>query len=390
MRIGSQFIANKVVDCQAIFMQNCGVLMPPCNHSDNRGSYSSMPIELNKIRVCVVILNWNNWNATISCIKSLMSDGFPNLHITICDNNSGDGSFEKIKIWIESIPGFVGCAVLENSEDRSIYDSDINAIYEYEHDHDLNKAGCAFLILKTRQNYGYAKGNNLACNFVINRYNPGYILILNNDVIIKNSVVGLLVESLHNNKSYGIIGPVIRDIEGNHTIQESGRTFSRRIKLERNVQPGLSGMLKVDKIMGSCMLVRTSVFSELGGFDENYFLYYEDSDFCIRAYCLGYNTAVLFDAEIYHSRQGSSSPEIKYYYFTRNRLLFLGKHTTGLYFTVSVALHVLVYINRSILFFINEKDRSIAKAILMGLYDGITGRFGRGRFNEMKKSEIER
>ena len=84
----------------------------------------------------------------------------------------------------------------------------------------------------------------------------------------------------------------------------------------------------VDQVMGAFFLVRRSVFETLGGFDERFFVYYEDMDFAVRARKLGWNNVYLSTAQAFHRGQGTTdaATERRMFYFARSRVLYARKH----------------------------------------------------------------
>ena len=84
----------------------------------------------------------------------------------------------------------------------------------------------------------------------------------------------------------------------------------------------------VDQVMGAFFLVRRSVFETLGGFDERFFVYYEDMDFAVRARKLGWSSVYLSTAQAFHRGQGTTdaATERRMFYFARSRVLYARKH----------------------------------------------------------------
>ncbi|MCE5214153.1 MAG: glycosyltransferase, partial [Methanobacterium sp.] len=96
-------------------------------------------------KVTIVIVNWNGWEDTIECLKSLYHVNYTNFNIIIVDNHSQDDSVKKIKDYIE------------------------------------NKK---LILIVNDENYGFAEGNNIGIRYAQKNFNPDYILLLNNDTIV--------------------------------------------------------------------------------------------------------------------------------------------------------------------------------------------------------------
>ena len=84
----------------------------------------------------------------------------------------------------------------------------------------------------------------------------------------------------------------------------------------------------VDQVMGAFFLVRRTVFEALGGFDERFFVYFEDMDFAVRARKLGWSSVYLSTAQAFHRGQGTTdaATERRMFYFARSRVLYARKH----------------------------------------------------------------
>jgi len=164
-----------------------------------------------------------------------------------------------------------------------------------------------------RGNPGFAAGVNDAAR----RAGPGPILLLNPDCEAASPIVAPLVHVLDTHPEAGIVGGLVREADG--TVQASARRFpgpttglgGRTSWLSRTVpgnpltrrnlttDPG-RGVAPVDWVSGAFMLVRRETFEALRGFDERYFLYWEDADFCRRASDAGWTTLYAPVVEVTH------------------------------------------------------------------------------------------
>ena len=106
-------------------------------------------------------------------------------------------------------------------------------------------------------------------------------------------------------------------------------------------------IIETDFISGCCIICKPSGFNKLSGFDEQFFLYYEDVDFCIRAKKKGYNLFVMPDLHIYHrvgSSTGGDNSKLVAFYSSRNRIYLMRKHFSGL---ILIRFYLFFIINRS-------------------------------------------
>jgi GT2 family glycosyltransferase len=164
-------------------------------------------------------------------------------------------------------------------------------------------------VLKTGGNFGYAKGNNIASKSA-----SGDVLIfLNPDALYISGDILRLTNELKN-ENVGVVGGEILNYDGKRELScgkfyNGFHTFLLSLGLEEffGVRFAPSKRQKVQFVSGAFLAVRKRLFHELNGFDENYFMYIEDSDFCFRVKRAGYSTIFSPVATIKHIGQGSSN-----------------------------------------------------------------------------------
>ncbi|MBD3340847.1 MAG: glycosyltransferase [Candidatus Lokiarchaeota archaeon] len=137
---------------------------------------------------------------------------------------------------------------------------------------------------------------------------------------------------MESDEKIGIVGSKIMQMQPNNRIWSAGGKISGITK--RTSQYGQDVMdngqfnqpRDVDFVSGCCMLVRREVFERIGLFDEKYFMYYEDVDFCVRAQAASYRVLYYPDAVIWHNASASSDRSFRDYYRMRNHLWFVRKN----------------------------------------------------------------
>jgi len=185
-------------------------------------------------------------------------------------------------------------------------------------------------IFNNKENLGYAKGVNMGIKFALKK-GADFILLLNNDTIIINRFINKLVVLMNKDRNIGIIGPAIEFEKNGKKIYDIGgminnwigRTNHKEVELRKEYMPRI-----VDYISGAAMLVRKEVFEKVGRFDENFFLYYEDVDFCIRSKKMGFNTVVVPEVAVNHllSKSVGKITPFAIYHQTRSAILFGKKY----------------------------------------------------------------
>jgi GT2 family glycosyltransferase len=164
-----------------------------------------------------------------------------------------------------------------------------------------------------RENPGFAAGVNRAAQ----EARAGHLLLINPDCELRAPVIGPLVAVLDAHPEAGIVGGLVREADG--AWQPSARRFPdwstafggrtgwlTRLApgnplTQRNLTaPPEAGLVRADWVIGAFMLVRRETFDALRGFDEGFFLYWEDADFCRRAAARGWTTLYTSAAEVVH------------------------------------------------------------------------------------------
>lgn len=209
-------------------------------------------------------------------------------------------------------------------------------------------------LLWTKENLGYAKGNNLGVNFLNGIGTYTHFLFSNDDIEIKQSnMLNIMIEKMSKDKNIGAIGPRVVGLDGHDQSPHDSYVSPYRMigwKMlpflrRKNKHNDQSDLLKpVSRftywVQGSFMLVNAAVFNEVGMFDENTFLYYEEPILAEKMLQIGKRMYFDSDVEIVHYEGGSTKRnpkkekiemESRIYYMSKYKLvnkivLFLLKH----------------------------------------------------------------
>lgn len=239
----------------------------------------------------IIVLHYGNINDTISCLESVAKLKKNNLQIKVILVNNNSTSE---KSWFRK----------------------------------LNLPPSEVITITTSRNLGFAGGINIGIKEALKDKNADYVLILNNDTILPPN---LITELLKNPSD--ITAPVIKyKFRSNWVYDYGGRinwwtSRTKHIESSKLHHRGEHG-LTIDYVSGCCMLVKRNVFEKIGLFDEQFFFYFEDVDFCVRAVKAGFYVSVCADAYIYHKLGGSigrwSNKAILYNLY--GNFLFITKH----------------------------------------------------------------
>lgn len=179
------------------------------------------------------------------------------------------------------------------------------------------------------RNVGYAGGNNIVFA-ATGGATP--VLVVNPDVRIASpTVVGRLRAALLSDDGVAAVAPVIRTQQGRIEYLDS-KVDLRRGLAEHTVThvshwAGDEGWLDLEWLDGACLMFRPQALAQVGGFDERYFLFVEEVDWCLRAAARGWRLRLVRECEVTHQRSSSfgTSPKGAYYFF-RNQYLLCLKH----------------------------------------------------------------
>lgn len=241
--------------------------------------------------------------------------------------------------------------------------------------------------LRSEVNGGWAGGNNLGLKAAL-AAGAELVILLNNDTVVEPGFAERMSRVAAARPEYGILGPVIRDLEPPHAVQTEGVRFNKpdqpgffqRVPVPlRTTDP--PGIVDVDIVNGCCLMVRREVVERIGLIDDAFFLIHEEADFCLRAQEAGFRLGVIPEALVLHRHSQSFQREgkgLQRYYDARNLLRLLRKHRNrpGERRHLQGMVHALRYaLSRYAL----EREKGYteaANAVLAGLYDGFTGRYG--------------
>jgi GT2 family glycosyltransferase len=166
-------------------------------------------------------------------------------------------------------------------------------------------------IIENTTNLRYAGGNNKGIQYALDQ-DTGAILLLNNDTIVDPEFLTLLIETLMADPTNGIVGPMIYYHADPQRIWYAGGRISwwqgwishrgiREIDSGQYATPAAT-----DYVTGCCILVQRNVITQIGMLDDSYFIYGEDTDWCLRALQAGYRIMIQPGAHVWHKVSASS------------------------------------------------------------------------------------
>jgi hypothetical protein len=217
-------------------------------------------------------------------------------------------------------------------------------------------------------NTGVAEGNNIGIRAAI-KDGCGLVLLINNDTVFDSDLLLKLVEGLRQHDCEMIV-PKILFFDEPEKIWSAGGYFSRLRGAAGHYGFDCKddGRFDVPRIVAysptCCMLIRCGVFDRVGLMDANYFVYFDDTDFCWRAYMAGMKLMYLPAARLRH-KVGSLTKQVSNFavrYYTRNHVYFILKHRSlffipfvGFVYYCYLAAKYLLWLQRAKLFLVAQR-----------------------------------
>lgn len=302
--------------------------------------------------VYIILLNWNNSDETLECLESLRRLMYPNYRVIIVDNGSKDNSLVELNAF----------------KDNSIF---------------------PITILENSNNLGFAGGNNTGINYALED-GADYVLILNNDTQVDQHFLSKLMKEMLIHKDAGIVSPAIYFSEKPRLLWFGGESKICWRKMDKLItsdfymkpMPQYVPTIKTNFVTGACMLIRSDILEKVIGFDDRFFLYFEDADLSFRIQKEGYELYWVPEAKIWHKVSATTLPQVgsykMNYYNTRNVLLLARKN--GPLWIKVFYMHFWAFYKYSkqvLKFIIPGFDKKLAKAIRKGVMDYYRGKFGK-------------
>ena len=245
---------------------------------------------MNNKMVCIILVNYNGYQDTRECVESILKCSYTNYKIIIVDNASKE---------------------IDNLKKDSFLNEHCEIIY-------------------SNVNNGFSDGNNIGIK-ASEKYDPDYVLLLNNDTVVQPNFLNRLVEVAELNENSAIVTSYINyyydkeKVWYNHGNYNKLVGYTTMISENGGVQP-----YEVTFSTGCLMLIRYEYIKKYGMLSDDYFLYSEDTEYCLRAIKNGYSIMNIPEVLIYHKVNASTgtSSKMQQYYLVRNYLQVVKEYGT--------------------------------------------------------------
>ncbi len=261
--------------------------------------YENMFKEIDK-KVSIILVNYKNAHDTLHCLESIYNIKYNNFQIIIVENGSQDDSTDKIIKWAKD----KGKHIIFCNKDFVFPDKDFTK---------------ELIIIENEENLGFSGANNIGIKYAL-KCKADYVWLLNNDTVVDENALSRLVRSSIIDERIGLVSSKIYFYEDKKKVQYDGDIPSDVGKEDNN-----DDFLKIVEFAPACsLLIKSAVFKDIGFLNTDYFLYFEDNDFCKRAKSNGW--FILYDpcSVVYHKGGASIGKWLKTpisaYYAPRNFL----------------------------------------------------------------------
>jgi len=292
------------------------------------------------MELSVILVNYNDRNHIEACLSSLRENGPSVEHeIIVVDNASTDGSRELIAHSFRSVR-----------------------------------------LIASAENAGFSRANNIGAK----ESRGEFLLFLNTDTVVTPGSIGALLDHLGADPSIGAAGPALLRKDGTVQVSFGNKVnFPAQLWQKLFLNPHYGRLLKksagtrsVGWLSAACLLCRRKAFEQVGGFDENFFIYFEDIDLCFRLRAAGWKLVYLPGTRICHEGGATTAPrrDFSRYQYRRSQLSFYRKHSPGMSLSLFRAF---LKVNRALLF-------------VRGAFRGDDGARLRRLYRELTRKEPER
>jgi GT2 family glycosyltransferase len=244
-------------------------------------------------KICIILLNWNGKKDTLECLASLQKVDYPNFLTIVVDNGSKDDSVSVLRAQYPDMP-----------------------------------------ILEIGANLGFAGGNNPGIEWAL-RHHAEWILLLNNDTTVAPDFLHAFLKASQEQPKAKVLGAKILRYHEPNIIDHLGGFWNPELGEFISACSGETdhpycNMQHVDYVCGAALFMHRSVPETIGLLEPRFFLFWEETDYCMRAEKAGFEVWTAPEARIWHKVSSSftgGKPHMHYFWW-RSRLLWIERNCT--------------------------------------------------------------
>ena len=281
--------------------------------------------------VSIITVNYNGCRHTLELLKSIQELTYPNIELIVVDNCSS----ESVDPIAEEFP--------------------------------------LVTLVKLQKNLGFAGGNNAGIQIA----NGDYFYLVNNDTVLTEGCIEPLIDRIRTSPKTGMVCPKILYHEQPDIIQYAGYTPIHPITVRNKgigfQEPDMgqyNNATETALAHGAAMFIPRSVVADVGLMAPQYFLYYEEIDYCERIKRAGYRIWYEPDSTILHKESMSVGKEstLKAYYMSRNRLLYLRRNVQWPLFAISLLYYMVIAVPKNSFVYLKKQQYRHLSAYLKGVW----------------------
>jgi len=290
---------------------------------------------INNHKLWVVIPTYNRADDLIACLDSLLNAGVLKQQIIVVDNHSQDDTVEKIE----------------------------------KNHHDIH-------LITLDENMGASRASNIGFEHAL-RQNAKYVLRLDSDTIVDPDFLISLLTQAEENPQVGVLSPKIYYYDRPDEIWFAGADkhpwHFGTIHGHRHEKdsPHNSQVREIDYVWGAAMLIKSEILGKMGGFDPDFFVYYEEVDFCLRVKKLGYKLLFVPDSHVWHKVGSAVNNAWTAFQWNRSKILLYRKHAKNKLHLIYLICYALMYAVASALFGGKTGNRGPFRNAIQGLLAGL-------------------
>ncbi|MEJ5283722.1 MAG: glycosyltransferase family 2 protein [Brevinematales bacterium] len=343
-------------------------------------------MKYNQPFVAILLVNYNSSDFLIECLESIFRLNYRNYQVIITENSerNQEKEIEILTKWVNNEINFIS-----NKNFSYIFSTPIKktslSINIIEEDEIFKKSNSkdSIILIKSKENSGFAGGCNKALNFIINQDKFEYIWMLNTDTIVEKNSLKFLVEKFNENNNIIAVSSKLKYYDYPTKINLIGGKFINKIFKMGYIPLGYleddNGQydteISIDSpAMASC-LINLKFIEKVGLMREDYFLYSEDIEWFERMKKAGYKFAYQYKSVVYHKESAITKKikKISLYYCIRNKIHFYLMYYKSLRYKMGLFFSILRDIGGNI----KRGQVGNIKIIFKGIFDGIRGKLGK-------------
>lgn len=269
-------------------------------------------------KVCIILINYNNWADTLECLESLFRLDYDYFRVIVVDNASSNDSLHKIDSWAKGeLPVKMPESGISGDVEPNVIKPIKYDLLEYDDDFAGETTRSRLTVIRSSKNRGYAGGNNIGLKFALLNNDFDYAWLLNNDTVAEKNTLSNFIHYQENTSvRSGIFGSMVMRYDNTTKIESLKRLYIPYLGLEINIdtlENNLPATSRIEKIgnfavsfpSGASLFVRKEFIRDVGLLNEAYFLYFEELDWLERGRQKGWEWESAVNTRVWH--KGSSS-----------------------------------------------------------------------------------